>query len=158
LHLDADWGGLGQTAATAHTTYRIAANVRVPIFDANRTVARRIEADAEAARREAELGDFQNRVELEVRSAALDLRAARQQVEAAQASIALANQELEQARDRFGAGVASNLEITQAQESVAAATESYINALYAHNLARASLARAMGVAEEAVMAFVGGMK
>ena len=68
----------------------------------------------------------------------------------------LAGQELEQARDRFAAGVAGNLEVTQAQESVADASESYIGALYAHNLAKASLARAVGTAEQSVTAFLGG--
>ena len=41
-------------------------------------------------------------------------------------------------RDRYGAGVAVSLEVTQAQEAVAAASEAFIRALYAHNLAKAS--------------------
>jgi outer membrane protein TolC len=93
-----------------------------------------------------------------VRAALLDLGAARQQLEAAQANVTLAGQELEQARDRFAAGVAGNLEVAQAQEAVAAASESYIAALYAHNLAKASLARAVGTAEQSVMTFLGGSK
>jgi outer membrane protein TolC len=72
--------------------------------------------------------------------------------------VSLANQELEQARDRFAAGVASNLEVTQAQESVAAASETYIAALYAHNLAKATLARAIGIAESAVVQYLGGIQ
>ncbi len=94
----------------------------------------------------------------DVRAALLDLRAAGQQLEAAQTNVTLAGQELEQARDRFAAGVAGNLEVTQAQQSVAIATESYIDALYSHNLAKASLARAVGTAEQSVLAFAGGMK
>jgi len=50
-----------------------------------------------------------------------------------------------QAQDRFAAGVTNNLEVVQAQEAVAAATDSYLAALYAHNLAKLSLARAVGV-------------
>jgi outer membrane protein TolC len=48
--------------------------------------------------------------------------------------------------------------VTQAQESVAAASETYIGALYAHNLAKASLARAVGTAEQSVMSFLGGSR
>ena len=70
----------------------------------------------------------------------------------------LAGQELEQARDRFAAGVASNIEVSQAQDAVASASENYISALYAHNLAKAMLARAVGTAEESVMTFLGGSK
>jgi outer membrane protein TolC len=84
--------------------------------------------------------------------------AAAQFLEAAQKTVDLANQELAQARDRFAAGVTGNLEVTQAQESLAAASDRYIEALYRHNLAKASLARAAGTAEQAVMNFIGGMK
>lgn len=158
LRLDADYGAIGQTPSDAHATFRIAANVRVPIFDAGRTTARRLESEAELRRRRAELEDFRGRVEYDVRAALLDLRAAGQQLEAAQANVTLAGQELEQARDRFGAGVAGNLEVAQAQETVAAASESYIAALYTHNLAKASLARAVGTTEQSVMTFLGGSK
>ena len=158
LHLDADYGAIGQTPSDAHATFRVAATVRVPIFDAGRATARRLESDALLRRRQAELEDFRGRVEYDVRAALLDLRAAGQQLEAAQANVTLAGQELEQARDRFAAGVTGNIEVAQAQETVAAASESYIGALYAHNLAKASLARAVGTAEQSVMAFLGGSK
>ena len=158
VHLDADYGVLGQTLSEAHPTFRVAANLRVPIFDAGKSTARRIETDAELKRRQAELEDTRGRVEYDVRTALLDLRAAGQQVEAAQTNVTLAGQELDQARDRFAAGVAGNLEVTQAQQSVAIATESYIDALYSHNLAKAALARAVGTAEQSVKAFVGGLK
>jgi outer membrane protein TolC len=158
VHLDADYGALGQTVAESHATFRVAATVKVPIFDAGRSTARRIEANAELKRRQAEAEDARGRVDYDVRAAFLDVRAAAQQLEAAQANVTLASQELEQARDRFAAGVAGNIEVTQAQESVAVASESYIDALYAHNLAKASLARAVGTAEQSVKAFVGGLK
>ncbi|HET7617499.1 MAG TPA: TolC family protein [Vicinamibacterales bacterium] len=156
LHVDANYGALGQTTHEAHSTYTVSANVRIPLFDAGRMTARRIDAAAEVRQRTAELADFKARIEFEVRSALLDLRAAEQQLQVAQTNVQLANDELQQARDRFAAGVASNLEVTQAQESVASASESHISALYAHNLAKASLARALGIAEEAIAAYLGG--
>lgn len=158
VRLDADYGSLGQTVSNSHETYRVAANVRVPVFDGGRSTARRIETASDVRRRQAELDDMRGRVEYDVRTALLDVRAAAQQLEAAQANVTLAGQELEQARDRFAAGVAGNIEVTQAQESVAVASESYIDALYAHNLAKASLARAVGTAEQSVKAFIEGMK
>jgi outer membrane protein TolC len=158
VHLDADYGAIGQTPSDSHATFRVAATLRVPIFDAGRATAHRLETDAQLKRRQAELEDIRGRVDYDVRAALLDLRAAGQQLEAAQANVSLAGQELEQARDRFGAGVAGNIEVAQAQESVATASESYIGALYAHNLAKASLARAVGTAEQSVMAFLGGSK
>lgn len=158
LRIDADYGAIGQTIGTAHSTYTVAANVRVPVFDGGRTKARRIETGSALRQREAELADFRSRVEYEVRSSLLDLRAAEQQLQAAQTNVQLATDELQQARDRFGAGIAGNIEVTQAQEAVAAASETYIAALYSHNLAKASLARSLGVAESAVMSYLGGLQ
>jgi len=158
LRFDADYGAIGQSFAAAHGTYALAATVRIPVFDAGKTAARRIEAGSALRQREAELEDIRGRVEYEVRAALLDLRAADQQLQAANTNMQLADAELQQARDRFGAGVAGNLEITQAQESVAGASEQYISALYSHNLAKASLARALGIAESAVTNYLGGVK
>jgi outer membrane protein TolC len=158
LHLDADYGAIGPTTESAHSTYRLAATVRVPIFEGGRATARRIESESLVRQRQAEVEDFRGRVEYDVRAALLDLRAATQQLEAAQTNTTLAGQELEQARDRFAAGIAGNLEVTQAQETVATASESLIAALYAHNLAKASLARAVGTAEKSISTFLGGMK
>ena len=158
LKIDADYGGIGQTFGAAHSTYSMAATVHIPVFDGGKTAARRVETGSVLRQREAELADMRGRVEYEVRSALLDLRAADQQIQASNTNRELADAELRQARDRFGAGVASNLEITQAQEAVATASEQYISALYSHNLAKASLARALGIAESAVTSYLGGTR
>jgi outer membrane protein TolC len=158
LRFDADYGAIGQTYSDAHSTFSVAATVRIPVFDGGRTKARRVEAGSTLREREAELADIRGRVEYEVRAALLDLRAADQQLQASNTNRQLADAELTQARDRFGAGVASNLEITQAQEAVATASEQYISALYSHNLAKASLARALGIAESAVTNYLGGVQ
>jgi len=158
LRLDADYGTIGQVASQAHPTYTVAATVRVPIFDGGRTQGERIEADAMVRQRRAEYDDLRGRIDMEVRSSVLDLTAATQQLEATQTTVALANQELAQARDRFAAGVAGNLEVIQAQETVATASDQYIEALYGHNVAKAALARAVGAAEQGVMSFLGGVR
>jgi outer membrane protein TolC len=93
-------------------------------------------------------------IDFDVRTALLDLNAAADQVEVARTSLDLANQTLDQARDRFTAGVADNLEVVQAQESVASANESYIASLYAHNVAKLSIARAIGFAEQGVKQYL----
>jgi outer membrane protein TolC len=158
FHVDANYGVIGTTPSGALGTYTMEALVKIPVFDAGRTKARRIEAASALRQREAELADYKSRVEFEVRTALLDLRAADQQLQAAQTSVQLANDELSQARDRFAAGVAGNLDVTQAQESVARASDVYVEALYAHNLAKALFAQSLGVAESAVMTFLGGGK
>ncbi|MCC7126663.1 MAG: TolC family protein [Acidobacteria bacterium] len=158
LSVDADYGTIGQTVSAAHTTYAVAAVVRVPLFEGGRNIGARQEAQARLRQRRAELDDLRGRVDLDVRTAFLDVRAAAQQVEAADVAVTLANQELVQARDRFAAGVASNIEVTQAQQSVATASDARIEALYHHNVAKATLARAVGSAEAAVTSFLAGVQ
>jgi outer membrane protein TolC len=158
LSVDGDYGAIGQQVANAHQTYSLGAVVRVPIFEGGRANGRIIEAQAEVRQQRAEYEDLRGRIDEEVRSAYLDVAAAAQQVETAQTSVSLATQELAQARDRFAAGVSDTIEVTRAQESLARASEDYISALYQHNVSKAALARAAGVAEAAVKAFAAGVK
>jgi len=91
-----------------------------------------------------------------VRSAFLDLNSAADLVEVAGRNKDLARETLNEAQDRFGAGVTDNIEVVQAQESVSAADQAYISSLYTFNIAKVQLARAMGIAEQAVNAYLGG--
>ena len=91
-----------------------------------------------------------------MRTALLDLKTAADQVAVSRDNLDLANQTLVQARDRFAAGVTDNIEVVQAQESVANADQSLISSIYLHNLAKVSLARAMGAAEANLRQFMGG--
>jgi outer membrane protein TolC len=91
-----------------------------------------------------------------VRNALLDLQSAADLVEVARSSVDLAGQTLQQARDRFAAGVADNIEVVQAQQSVASANESLISSLYAYNVSKVGLARAIGHAEDGVQEYVKG--
>jgi outer membrane protein TolC len=77
-------------------------------------------------------------------------------VKVAKSNMTLANDTLAQARDRFTAGVTDNLEVVQAQESVAAANQAYISSLYSFNIAKVELAKAAGVAERAAENYLGG--
>ena len=90
-----------------------------------------------------------------MREAILDLTAAASQVAVAQSNRDLAQETLAQARDRFAAGVADTIEVIQAQESIAAAEQDYIGSVYAHNLAKATLARAMGQAGQGIQQLLG---
>jgi len=82
-----------------------------------------------------------------VRSALLDLKAAAAQVDVAKSNVQLAAESLRQSRDRFTAGVTNTVEIVQAQQAVAVADENLIGAQFQYNVAKVSLARAMGLAD-----------
>jgi outer membrane protein TolC len=113
------------------------------------------QADAALAQRRLEYQDLRAQVDADVRLAFLDLTAAASQVTVAQSSRELARDTVSQARDRFASGVADTIEVIQAQEAEARAEDDYINSVYAHNLAKAGLARAMGQADQGVRQLLG---
>ncbi len=156
VRVDGDYGVLGRAPGSSHGTFTAAASLQIPIFQGGRVRADVLESDALLQQRQAELSDLHNEIENEVRTAFLDVNTAARQVQVAQSSISLANQQLQESRDRLAAGVANTLEVVQAQEAVATANETYLSALFTHNLAKASLARAAGMAEQAVKQFLGG--
>ena len=106
--------------------------------------------------RKAEQTNLRQQIEYEIRTANLDIQAAAEQVRVAQSARDLAQQQLAQAQDRFAAGVTNGLEVTQAQDAVAASDENYISSLFGLNVSEASLARAMGAAEKMIKSFFGG--
>ena len=93
--------------------------------------------------------ETRNRIALEVKTAVAQLDAARSEVEVANLGVELSKQEVDQARDRFQAGVANNIEVISAQDSLARASDNQIAALYRFNQARADVAHAMGQMEAA---------
>ena len=156
VHVTSDFGAIGLTAASALTTYSVAGTVNIPIFNGGQTESRVIQADAELKRQQAQVADLKAQVYYDVRMAFLDLEAAREQMETATRARDLAAQQLEQSRDRFAAGVANNIEVVQAQEAVALATDQFISAVYDANIAKAMLAQSVGTAEDAVRKYLGG--
>jgi outer membrane protein TolC len=139
-------------------TYSISGAVTIPIFPGGRIRGRLLEADAEVRNRRAEAEDLKASIYYEVRAALLDLDATTQQLDVAAKARDLAAQQLTQARDRFAAGVASNIEVVQAQDAVAVATEQFIAAQYGQTLARAALSRGMGSVEEVLRQILGGSR
>ena len=156
IRVTADYGDIGLTVGSAHGTFSVSGALNVPIFQGGRTQGRLQEADADLRSRRAELEDLKAGIYYDVRTAFLDLKATSEQLDVATKGRALASQQLTQARDRFGAGVADNIEVVQAQQAVVLSNEQYIAALYGYNVAKALLARGLGVAEDAVRQYLGG--
>jgi len=154
LGIEGNYGDSSVAPGNPETVYQLAATLKIPIFTGNRSHADALQAEAKLRQDKQQMESLRGQIDYEVRSALLDLQAAAEQVEVAQNSVDLANQTLTQARDRFTAGVTDNLEVVQAQESLASANESYIASLYAHNVAKVELARAIGYAEEGVKQYL----
>ncbi len=157
VDVTANYGASGvNPSRDAHGVFLVNGAVNFPIFRSGRIQADIAQSDAALAQRKAEYEDAKGQAEQDVRNAALDLAAASQQVRVAQSNRGLAAETLQQAQDRFRAGVADTIEVVQAQESVATAEQDYISALYALNLARVSLGRAVGQTEQGIVRLVEG--
>jgi outer membrane protein TolC len=152
----ANYGDIGPNFGNSHGTFTASASVNVPIFQGTRVKADVLEADATLQQRQAQLEDLKGRIDQDVRSAFLDLDSASELVKVAKDNMDLARETLVEAQDRFGAGVTDNIEVVQAQESVSTADQAYISSLYAFNIAKVQLARAVGIAEQAVKGYLGG--
>jgi outer membrane protein TolC len=156
LDLSANYGDIGVNPGSSNGTWQLNGGLNIPIFAGGRVHSDVLEAESQLKQARSQLGDVRGRIDYEVRASLLDLNSAADQVEVARSSVDLAEQALTQSRDRFTAGVTDNLEVVQAQEAVASAHESYIQSLYAHNLAKVELARSIGDAEQGVKRYLKG--
>lgn len=147
ISLNGDYGVIGPNPASTHGVFAVTGTVNVPIWEGGRIRGDIQQAEATLGQREAELADARGEVEQEVRTALIELQTAMGQVRLAATNRQYANETLTEARDRFNAGVATTVEVVQAQEQVAGAESDYISSLFSFNLARVSLARATGEAE-----------
>ena len=149
LGVTGDYGGIGVNLAQLQTTYAATASLKIPIWQGGRTEGDIQQSDAALAQRRAEYEDLKGQIESDVRSAYLDLQAAASQVEVAQRNVEVTKEALELTRQKVEAGVIDNVQYEQAQEAVTNAEFDYINGVFAHNVAKLSLARAMGRAADA---------
>ena len=156
MSTEANYGDIGSpNFGTSHGTFSIAVGLNIPVFQGSRVRADKLQADSALEQRKAELADLGGRIDDEVRTAFFNFRSSSELVTVARSNVDLATQTLTQAQDRFRAGVADNLEVVQAQESVASANQSYIASLYSFNVSKLSLALALGVAEQSALQYLG---
>ena len=152
--VDADYGDIGTTPTSSNGTFTFQVAAKFNIFDGGRISGDIIQARAALKQRQDELADLRGQIDYQVRAALLDIQSAADQVSVARNNLDLANQTLTQARDRFASGVTDTIEVVQAQGSVAVANDNLIAALYAHNLAKVELARALGSTEQRIQQFM----
>ncbi len=141
------WAQQGLTPDSIIPVYQYQGSILFPIFTGGRIQADRAKADLAIRQLQQRETELRNRIALEVKTAAAQVESARNEVAVANSGIQLAREEVTQARDRFQAGVANNIEVITAQDELARANDNQIGALYRYNQARASLAYAVGQME-----------
>jgi outer membrane protein len=145
---DGFWDEQGQTFNTATPGYQYRVNMRVPIFTGGRLRAERKSTALAEQRTQKQLAQERNQVTEQVRDGQVELQSALHQVDLGRQEVRLANEEVTLSQGRFQSGVTDNIEVTQAQDSLARANDTEIGALFRYNIARAQLARAVGSVEQ----------
>ncbi|MCP9460448.1 MAG: TolC family protein [Nitrospira sp.] len=142
-----DVGLIGNRTDGSVGTHNVGVVLSVPLFDGQRE-GRIQESRSQVSQERIRLNDVIQQITLEVRQALATLEPARAQVPTAERGLAAALREMELARERFVMLAASNIELTNAQASVARARDNWIEALFRFNAARVNLARAQGKLDE----------
>ena len=148
VRFDGEFSYVGNSGTTTLPTYTYEASVNLPVFTGGRIRAEVAGTDLEIRKLEEQRADLRNQIALDVKTALLNLDSARSEVQVANLGVQLSKEEVDQARDRFKAGVANNIEVIQAQDSLSRANDNQIAALYRFNQARADLARSIGQMEK----------
>jgi len=156
LAVNGNYGDVGQTFDHSHGTFNFQAGVSVPLFTGGRIKGEITEAQASLRQRRSEAENLRGQIDYDVRTAFLNLNAAREQVAVAKQNVSLANENLARSKDRFASGVTDSVEVVQAEQALASADDQYISSLYSHNFAKLSLARALGVARTQYQQYLGG--
>jgi outer membrane protein TolC len=141
-------GANGLSVEHLLNTYAYGVQLNWPIFEGRRREGQEQEQQAVARDIDVRRRDLRQQVAVDVRGAMLDIASAREQVDAARERQRLAEQEVEQARERFRAGVSGNADVINASLSLNNARTGLIDALTAYQNARVSLARAEGTVSQ----------
>jgi outer membrane protein TolC len=155
VKVDVDYGLIGVNFGNSHGTVDASGTVSVPLFKEYGLRGEAEQAQSQLDTQRAQLSDLNAQVDADVRDALLDIASAQQQVAVARSSVDLANEALSEAQQRYAAGVSDNLAVHQAEQSVAVANDQYVSSLYRHNLAKLSLARALGAGDN-YKSYLGG--
>jgi outer membrane protein TolC len=145
----ADDGPSGTTPAHNINVYSVTGTIAFPIFTGGRIRGQVREAEGALEEAMATMDKTRAQVETDVLAAASGVEWALKEVQTSEQNVGLSREEVELTRIRFTQGISDNTEVVNAQDRFSKAANLRIRAMYTLGLARANLARATGVAEQA---------
>ena len=149
------YGVLGQTTGSYHGVFAATGSLKFPIFREAEQRGEEEQANAQLTALRQREADLRVTIDAQIRASMLDVQSAYEQVQVAQSNVTLAQQELSDERDRFVAGVDTNLPVEDAEASVTGAQAQLVQALLQYNLSKLQLARNTGIIETRYRAYLG---
>jgi outer membrane protein TolC len=149
------YGVLGETHGLYHGVFSAAGKLTFPIFQEGQLRGELEVAEAQKRALQQQIDSLKVTIEQQIRASMLDVQASADLVKVAESNVALATEQLQQASDRFAAGVDDNLAVVQAQATLADAHSRLVNTLYQFNQSKLQLARNTGVVETQYKVYLG---
>ncbi len=149
------YGVIGETRGLYHGSFVAQGTLSVPIFQEAQLRGEGQVASAQLNALRQQVASLKVTIEQQIRASMLDVQAADDLVKVARSNVDLSTQALQDAIDRFSAGVDDNLPVVQAQSTLAAAQSRLVQTLYQYNQAKLQLARNTGVVETQYKVYLG---
>jgi len=149
------YGVLGETTGLYHGVFTAQGSVRFPIFREAEFRGEREVADAQLLGLQQQIASLRVTIEQQIRSSLLDVESANDLVKVAESNVVLSLQELDDAQQRFLAGVSDNLPVVQAEARLAGSQSQVVRTMYQYNAAKLLLARNVGVVESQYRQYLG---
>lgn len=159
LSFHGNWGVTGVTGVTGgvyHDTFVAMGTLSIPIFQEGKLRGDRDAAQAQLDQIRSRMADLITQIDQQLRDSLLDLETAQQTVDVARSNVQLASTALDQTRERFQAGITDNLPVAEAESTLAAAQDQYVNSVFQLNRSRLGLARNLGIIDTQYNAFLSG--
>jgi outer membrane protein TolC len=151
-----NYGVTGTVGSIYHGTFLAEGTLNVPLFKEAQFRGDRDVADAATKEATAQLANFHQQIQEEIRDSMLDVAAAQQLVDVARSNVDLGHATVSDATDRFRNGVDSDLPVVEAQSSLAMAEAQLVNSLYEYNVAKIALARSLGIVDREYREYLSG--
>ncbi len=135
---------IGGTDPADKDAWSLGVELSVPLYDGGVTEEKLRKARGTLERKKAQEALLRQNVVLQVEQAWLSLQEAEESIRVAALAKRQAEEKLALATERYGVGMGSTIEITDANESMSDAARDYNRALYTYSMARAGLRYAAG--------------
>jgi outer membrane protein TolC len=150
------YGVQGISGGIYHGVFAAQGELEVPLFQEARFRGDRQAASAALDGLYSQMADLKAKIDQQLRDSLLDLATQGKLVQVARSSLDLAGTALDQATERYRAGIDDNLPLVQAQSELASAQARYVNTVYNYNQAKLGLARNLGIIDTQYAAYLKG--
>ncbi len=156
IDFNGNYGITGETHGLYHGTFIAMGTLSIPIFKEAQFRGDAHVADANLHQLGFQFDNLKEQIDQQLRDSLLDVQTAVELVRVARSNVELSTKEVEQANDRFVAGVSDNLPVVQAESTLAAAQTQLVNSTLQFNEAKLGLARNLGIVDTNYKAYLQG--